>query len=143
MRSCEAPRERAARTKSWAFKDITSERVSRANSGTRVMPIAIMAFGMLGPRMAITAITMRSHGKARMRSMQRMRKASRRVCATMPASRPIRPPPTSPTETEMNPTISAIRVPAMMRASMSRPSWSVPSHAAADGGSSLAAKLLR
>jgi hypothetical protein len=87
------------------------------------------------PRPIVTAIASTSGGKASTASITRIKTASTQP-PVAPATMPIAPPKIAPMITTTAPTVSEMAAPELNRASMSRPTPSVPIGCARDGASS-------
>ena len=102
------------------------------------MPIAVIDVSMPGPATAAIMIADSSAGNAKVKSLSRMITSSthpRRAAASSPSEAPN----SRPMPTAMTPTTIELRAPTSSSETMSRPSASVPSQCAADGGLSLCA----
>ncbi len=124
-RPWEAPSARDDSTNGNPITSSTAPRTTRANAGAITMPIAIIAFRRFGPSSPAITIASTSPGSANMRSTKRIRTLSSQP-PKKPASRPSVTPSTKAMLTEITPTCSDTWAPWMMRASVSRPSSSVP-----------------
>ena len=125
IRLCDAPSALADSTNGKPITSSTEPRTTRANAGVITMPIAIIAFRRFGPSSPAITIASTSPGSANMMSTRRISSES-----TLPPKKPERRPSETPSTkampTEMAPTCSETWAPWMIRASVSRPSSSVP-----------------
>ena len=102
------------------------------------MPMAMIELTMPGPNTAVSMIAERIAGKAKVKSVSRMMSSSIQPRAPRRAAR-AHAPKVRPMPTAMTPTMMEVRAPTSSSETTSRPSTSVPSQCAADGGRSLEA----
>ena len=132
-RAASSPSARAASTYSSVLIASTVPRASRTKVGRAAMPIAIMALPRPGPRNAASAMATMRNGIASMASLMRIISPSTQP-PTEPERRPSGTLSASAMVTGMTPASSDARAPQIRRDSTSRPTSSVPSRCAADGG---------
>ncbi len=76
MRPSLMPTVRAASTYCWRSTPCVAARARREKPGMKMMPMAIMAFSMLVPRLAISTTASRIAGKENKSSISRIRPRS-------------------------------------------------------------------
>ena len=110
----------------------------RTKIGIWKMPIAVIDVTMPGPATAASMIAESSAGNAKVKSESRMITSSTHPLRAA-ASSPSEAPSDRPMPTAMIPTTIEVRAPTISSETMSRPSMSVPSQCADEGGLSLCA----
>ncbi len=134
------PMPRAASMNERSRSEIVWARTRRVYQGHQVKAIANIALMKFGPRAAAMAIASSSGGNARKTSVTRMMTSSIQPPRN-PATAPSGVPMITATRTTSRPIDSEVRVPNMIRASMSRPKLSVPNMCSGLGDRNLLGRL--
>ena len=100
--------------------------VTRVKTGILKIPIAIIAFIIDGPKIAVSKIAIIRAGNAKIKSFPRIIMSSNGLLALLAANSPRGMPTTKPINVAINATKSEVCAPSINIDVTSRPKWSVP-----------------